>query len=142
MKFTVAKLRARDLRKGFLESLANLTVVDLTPEEARIVYSNLDENSVVFVARTEDGTIIGTATLFITQRFVHKGGKVGHLEDVATRKGFEGQGVGAALIQAVVKEAKKHGCYKIILDCTEHNVPFYEKCGFYQKEIEMRLDLK
>lgn len=25
----------------------------------------------------------------------------------------------------------------VILDCSEKNVPFYEKCGFKQKEVEM-----
>jgi len=29
------------------------------------------------------------------------------------------------------------GCYKIILDCSEKNVPFYEKCGFKKKEVQM-----
>jgi glucosamine-phosphate N-acetyltransferase len=29
------------------------------------------------------------------------------------------------------------GCYKIILDCSEKNVQFYEKCGFKKKEVEM-----
>ena len=31
------------------------------------------------------------------------------------------------------------GCYKIILDCSVKNVPFYEKCGFVEKEREMAL---
>lgn len=141
MKFTVAKLQAKDLQNGFLESLANLTVVDLTPEEGRTVYSKLDKNSVVFVARAENGTVIGTAMLFVTQRFIHRGGKVGHLEDVATRRGFERRGVGVALVKAVVKEAEKLGCYKVLLNCGEENVRFYEKCGFHKHETGMRLDL-
>ena len=29
------------------------------------------------------------------------------------------------------------GCYKLILDCSESNVKFYEKCGFKRKEIQM-----
>lgn len=31
------------------------------------------------------------------------------------------------------------GCYKIILDCSVKNVPFYQKCGFTEKEREMVL---
>jgi len=31
------------------------------------------------------------------------------------------------------------GCYKIILDCNDKNVGFYQKCGFKQKEIQMAL---
>lgn len=33
------------------------------------------------------------------------------------------------------------GCYKIILDCSQKNIPFYEKCGFSHKEYEMVLYL-
>ena len=29
------------------------------------------------------------------------------------------------------------GCYKAILDCSEANIPFYEKCGFDKKGIQM-----
>jgi glucosamine-phosphate N-acetyltransferase len=31
------------------------------------------------------------------------------------------------------------GCYKLILDCTRDKVPFYEKAGFKEKEIQMAL---
>lgn len=29
------------------------------------------------------------------------------------------------------------GCYKVILDCSEDNVRFYERCGFVRKEVQM-----
>ena len=29
------------------------------------------------------------------------------------------------------------GCYKVILDCSEDNVPFYNKCGLTKKEVQM-----
>lgn len=141
MNFKVRKLESNDLNKGFLETLANLTTVDLTHEEAREIFSKLDNNSDVFVAETEDGMIVGTTMLFVTQRFIHKGGRVGHLEDVATRKGFEGRGVGSALVRAAIEETRAKGCYKVILNCNDKNVPFYEKLGFRKKENEMRLDL-
>lgn len=33
--------------------------------------------------------------------------------------------------------AKEAGCYKVILDCAENNVAFYEKCGLTRKEVQM-----
>ena len=33
--------------------------------------------------------------------------------------------------------AKQNGCYKVILDCSESNVGFYEKCGFDNKGYQM-----
>ena len=140
--FKIRKLEVSDLNKGFLETLSNLTVVDLTPQQAKIIFSKIDFNAHhIFVAENEEGEIVGTATLFVTQRFIHKGGKVGHLEDMAVRKGFERKGIGSSLVRRVIEEAKKQGCYKLILDCSEENIPFYEKLGFKCKENQMRLDI-
>lgn len=41
------------------------------------------------------------------------------------------------LIDELVRVARQQGCYKVILDCAEHNIPFYEKCGLSRKEVQM-----
>lgn len=41
------------------------------------------------------------------------------------------------IIGALVEEARRRQCYKIILDCAEHNVEFYAKSGFVRKEVQM-----
>lgn len=41
------------------------------------------------------------------------------------------------LIAALTDEALGMGCYKIILDCSEANAAFYEKCGLSKKEVQM-----
>ena len=33
--------------------------------------------------------------------------------------------------------AYANDCYKVILDCEDHNQKFYEKCGFHRKGVEM-----
>ena len=52
-------------------------------------------------------------------------------------KSVRGKGLGKKIIDALVFLAEKCGCYKVILDCEEHNIKFYEKCGFRLKEVEM-----
>jgi glucosamine-phosphate N-acetyltransferase len=42
-----------------------------------------------------------------------------------------------SLVEALVEASKAAGCYKVILDCAEHNVAFYEKCGLARKEVQM-----
>jgi glucosamine-phosphate N-acetyltransferase len=39
---------------------------------------------------------------------------------------------------ALKELAVEKGCYKVILDCSDSNVSFYEKCGFSKTEIMMR----
>jgi GNAT superfamily N-acetyltransferase len=41
------------------------------------------------------------------------------------------------LIEELTRVCHERGCYKVILDCAEHNVAFYEKCGLTRKEIQM-----
>jgi glucosamine-phosphate N-acetyltransferase len=44
-------------------------------------------------------------------------------------------------MQVLKDIAAQCGCYKVILDCAEHNVKFYEKCGFLRKELQMAMYL-
>jgi glucosamine-phosphate N-acetyltransferase len=80
--------------------------------------------------------------LIIEPKFYHGGRSAGHIEDVVTRLGFEGQGLSKALLQEAIKTAKANNCYKIILDCKKELEPFYNKVGFENHDICMRLDIK
>lgn len=41
-----------------------------------------------------------------------------------------GKGLGKGIIMYLTELAEKCGCYKVILDCDEHNTGFYAKCGY------------
>ena len=41
------------------------------------------------------------------------------------------------LIEHCLREARRHGCRKLVLDCAERNVPFYEKCGLGRNALCM-----
>ena len=66
---------------------------------------------------------------------------MGHIEDVAVRKKYQGKGIGQEIVKELVKYAKKKGCYKTILDCSDELIPFYEKIGFKRHSNSMRIDL-
>lgn len=145
MIFTIKELEEANLENGFLETLNHLRSVDnLNIESAKEILRKIksNPNNKIFIAINEDGKVIGSTTLIIEQKFIHEGGLVGHIEDVVTHKDFRNIGIGKALVEKAVKVAKDAGCYKVILDCSEENVPFYEKIGFRRHGIEMRLDLK
>ena len=131
-----------DLENGFLESLDNLRQSsNLEQNSARNILKKISENEdhVIHVAEV-DGKIVGSTTLLIEPKFIHQGGFVGHIEDVAVKKEFEGQGIGMKLVLSLLDVAKERKCYKTILNCEDELVSFYEKIGFRQKTNEMRFD--
>ena len=92
----------------------------------------------IFVAENLNEKIVGMASILIEQKFIHKGGKVGHIEDVVVDKDFRKMDIGTSLIDKCVEIAQSEKCYKVILDCDEKVSSFYSKCGFQQFGISMK----
>ena len=131
-----------DIDNGFLESLDNLrTTSDMNKETAKEILKKIIGNSDHIIQVAEiNGKIVGSTTLFIEQKFIHKGGKVGHIEDVVVSKEFEGRGIGMKLVVSLLEKAKMMNCYKTILDCKDELIPFYERIGFKKESKQMRFN--
>jgi glucosamine-phosphate N-acetyltransferase len=141
-KITIRKITKSDIDKGFLESLDSLSrASDLDRKEAKSILGAILKNPghVIFVA-VQGGHVIGSTTLLIEQKFIHRGGKVGHIEDVVVSKGHQGKGIGEKIIKKALECARKEGCYKTILDCDNDVKPFYEKIGFVRHSNGMRFN--
>ena len=141
MNYEIRKLKEEDYYIGFLELLEQLTTV--SAKEISFVdfakqYSQL--KSVVFIiVNLEHNKIIGTASILIEPKFIHKLGSVAHIEDVVVDGEFRGHGLGKILIDECITYAQKNNCYKTILSCSKTNIEFYQKCGFDKKNVEMSL---
>jgi glucosamine-phosphate N-acetyltransferase len=65
-----------------------------------------------------------------------------YIQDVIVDKDYRGRGIGKQLIEHLVQVCRdSQHVYKIMLTCSQENVKFYEKCGFGEHEISMRIDL-
>ena len=141
------ELRLEDLNEEYFCLLDQLSGNEVAhPNLSRItpgmwmMYA-LDENKKIFVWEC-DGEIVGTASVLIEHKLLHRGSRVGHIEDVVVDKNTRQKGLGKGLIEACVNFCRKKGCYKIVLDCSDKNVPFYQSCDFYRAENCMRMDIK
>lgn len=129
-----------DYHRNHLQLLQQLTKVTIFDYDT---YCTQLENIVkqhgyIYVLIDQDtDQVIGSATLLIEHKLIRNCGKVGHIEDVVIDQQFRGQGLGRKLIDYVSQVATNEGCYKIILDCSEDNTGFYNKCGLNKKEIQM-----
>ncbi|MDE1769823.1 MAG: GNAT family N-acetyltransferase [Thaumarchaeota archaeon] len=138
----IRKLQKKDLYNGFLLSLDSLRKSShIKPKKANTIFDKISKNPdyVIHVA-IDNGKVIGATTLLIEQKFIHDGGKVGHIEDVVVRKEYQGKGVGKMIVKSLLQYAEKKGCYKTILDCTDELIPFYENLGFKRHSNSMRFD--
>lgn len=86
----------------------------------------------------ETGDVAAVGTIFIEQKMIHGGALTGHIEDIAVNGKYQGMKLGKKLIDHLSDFGLSNGCYKIILDCAEKNIGFYEKCSYEQAGIEMQ----
>jgi glucosamine-phosphate N-acetyltransferase len=138
----VRPLASTDYRRGHLDVLSILTVVSDPGEAAWTAQFNALRSSgqtyytVVIIDKPTD-KIIGVGTVFIERKFLRGLGSVGHIEDIAVDKNQQGKKLGLRVIQALTYISENSGCYKTILNCSDANIPFYEKCGYQRKENGM-----
>jgi len=138
----IRELRKEDLWNGFLTTLDSLRQAsNIERSKAEEVFEKINSNPdhIIIVAEL-DGKIVGATTILIEPKFIHKGGLVGHIEDVVVDKNFQGQRIGEKIIKYLLEFAKNRGCYKTILDCSDDVKSFYEKLGFKQIANELRFD--
>ena len=140
-------------KRGFLDVLENLVPVGLYRIRAKQILQEIKSNPLhkIFVAQEEEGIeqqeqqiqtqgdigkkkktkVVGTTTLLVEPKFINKGMRVGYIEDVSVRKGFDGLGIGSQLITYATQDAiSVEGCRKILLYCSKNTMPFYEKLGY------------
>lgn len=129
---TYRLLQESDIQKGFLELLTQLTKVgDIPKNEFVKRFSEIVSNPMHRIYVLEQGKkIVSCATLFLEPKFIHECGITGHVEDVVVSSACRGQGLGKKIIDFLTNEAERLGCYKILLDCSDKNVGFYQKCNY------------
>jgi len=137
----IRELQEKDFQKGFLNTLDTLRETSINEDKALEIFKHIksNPNHIIIVAEV-NGIIAGSTTLLIESKFIHDGGIVGHIEDVVVKKEFQGEKIGEKIIRYVLELAKKHDCYKTILDCSDEVKPFYEKIGFSHHSNQLRFN--
>ncbi|ODV90785.1 hypothetical protein CANCADRAFT_110745 [Tortispora caseinolytica NRRL Y-17796] len=119
---------------GAVEVLRVLTTVgDVTREAFEKVYESWvshKDTYYVLVIENDIGDIVSVGSLIVEKKLIHNCGSIGHIEDIAVAKSEQGKKLGLTLIKTLTSISERLGCYKTILDCSENNIGFYEKCGF------------
>ena len=143
MDFRLRTLENTDYFKGYLELLEQYFIIGPVSNEYVINFNNyvskLDNNKQIYVIEINEIKIVGSITIFIEDKLIRNMGKVAHIEDLVVDKNIRGMGFGKLLVNKCIEHAKNMNCYKIILNCNENNMIFYEKQGFQKNENQMAL---
>lgn len=130
----IREIEYGDINKEFLKVLDNLVSAEIESDHAINILKEIKSNPLhkIFVALDDtNDKIVGTTTLLIEPKFINKGIRVGYIEDVSIKKGYERLGIGKQIIYHAVSYAKSVArCNKILLYCSENTKSYYEKFGF------------
>lgn len=116
-----------DIRTGDWTALnadAKLIRFEVFVEEqkvpAELEMDHMDAVCLHAVAYDADGTPVGTGRLLPD----------GHIGRMAVRLTARGSGVGGALLQVLMAQARARGDKQVVLSAQSHAAPFYERHGF------------
>lgn len=94
--------------------------VDEQQVDPDIELDDLDAVCLHAIADDACGVAVGTGRLLPD----------GHIGRMAVRKCARGSGIGSALLQALMQEAKVRGNADVVLSAQTHAAPFYARHGF------------
>jgi glucosamine-phosphate N-acetyltransferase len=132
-------LQKNDFNLGYLDLLSQLTEVNknnISFEKFSNFIDKLSENHKIIII-INNNKIIATGTLLIENKIIHSISKVGHIEDIVVDSNSKGLGIGKQIVNYLTNLAKENNCYKVILNCNDNNIGFYQKCGYQKKETQM-----
>lgn len=98
----------------------------------------------LYIATNEAASPVGTYALLIMDNIAHGGRPLAVVEQVAVASNQRGRGVGTAMMQHAMSEAKSTGCYKLQLSSHtrfEDAHKFYDKLGFTRHGYSFYVDL-
>jgi predicted GNAT family N-acyltransferase len=95
------------------------------PREIEI--DQLDPDCTHAIAEDASGRVIGTGRLLPVE------GKTGRIGRMAVYADWRGRGVGAAILKALMSEAKRRGANEIVLHAQIHAEAFYLQHGFLRQ---------
>ncbi|KAF8052396.1 hypothetical protein N665_1562s0007 [Sinapis alba] len=140
--FKIRRLEISDKRKGYMELLGQLTVTgsvtdDEFDQRFQEISSYGDDHLICVIEEESSGKIAATGSVMIEKKFLRSCGKVGHIEDVVVDSKFRGKQLGKRVVEFLTDHSRSMGCYKVILDCSVEKKVFYEKCGMFNRGIQM-----
>lgn len=135
-------LQPSQVTKDILNILNVLSpTTNLSITEARNIITMQRKNLHFTYVLYLEGEPAAMGSFIILNKLGNNGGRSALIEDIAVRKDLQGSGYGLTLVKFLVKKCISYKVYKILLNCVDELIPFYEKAGFGKRGNLMRMDV-
>ena len=131
----IRPIETRDYHKQYIDLLNQLSKTNFTYNQFKKFIDNSDNLHIKVIEI--NNKIIATGTLVVEKKLIHDISLAGHIEDIIIDKEYRGKGYGMKIIKHLVHLSEELGCYKVILNCKDELVGFYNKCGLWKKGSQM-----
>ncbi len=143
--YKIRELEISDIKlgSGLIECLQALAPGNYNPKDliSAAKERHFSGCSWTFVAVDESGHILGSVGFTRERKLIHNGAVVLRLEDLCVHPGYQGFGIGKALVNYIVNYAGCLKAYKVLLNCKPELKTFYERLGFSDDGCNMRINL-
>lgn len=127
-------------REAFEERLAAINADELHHVVLMEASSSPPHADNVATRSARHASAIGS--LVVENKFIHECGRVGHVDSSAvSAEQCGGEESSNRLLEHLIDLARRHGCYKVLVDCLEADVAFYVRSGFERKGAQMAMSL-
>ena len=128
----VRQLLVGDYELGLMNLMEQLTEAPpIKFEDFVKQYIKFGYNTSIYVIEDEEKKkIVGYGAIYIDYKFYRNCKNVGHIEDIIIDKDYRGKGFSKLIISKLLESAREKDCYKIILNCKDEYVGYYQKMGF------------
>ena len=101
-------------------------------------YIDTDKIKIIVIYDSNNlNKIIGAGTIFKLEKLHNK--PVAQIEYVIITENYRKYGLGKLLVDKLINIGiNEYKCYKVILNCLDKNIGFYEKCNFFISGVQMR----
>ena len=140
--FNIRQLEIQDYKKNYIQLLGqhfNINVLEISENQfIHYLKTKITNNYKIYVIEdTKYNKVIGSVSLIYETKIIHNFGKVAHLEDLIIHEKYRNKKLGSVLINFCKNKAKDDNCYKILLDCDENLIKYYEKNNFIKVSNRM-----
>ena len=122
---------------NFLPLIQDFRDTEFTEDEFVKQLTQIQKFGEIWVVEAEGGALIATGTILYEPKFIYNLASLAHIEDICVKREYRRSGIGKLLVKHMMAVAKEKKCYKVTLDCADHNIPFYEACGLQRRGNQM-----